>query len=365
MNTCPNCGKKLTRKQNEFGVYWGCDACGGYSVSMAVLRKAVREDCVVRAWAAAREVPATGRNCPMCDHAMREVPVAAGQDMLRLDVCKLCQFFWFDPSEFESLPAAPPRPPPPASELPQAAREAIAIEQVRLIGERARAEDQSPDAAWKTIPAIFGFPVEVYSNPLSCIPWATWSLAAIIAMVSLSAFPHLRTAIANYGLIPAEVFRDEGMTVLTSFFLHGGIIHLIGNLYFLVVFGSNVEDCLGRWRFFALVLLATIAGDALHVLVQPHSIVSCIGASGGISGLIAFYALKFPNAQLDFLGRGGWVQMPAWGAFILWAALQVFTAINQVSGFSHVAGLAHIGGAAVGILFWLENRGPGSSSARG
>src|SRR5205807_9788807 len=124
----------------------------------------------------------------------------------------------------------------------------------------------------------------------------------------------------------------------TSFFLHGGLMHLAGNLYFLVVFGSNVEDYLGGWRFLGLVLLATIAGDALHVLAQPDSIVACIGASGGISGLIAFYALKFPRTRLDFLVRFGWVQIPAWGAFILWGAMQVFTAINQVSGFTHVAG---------------------------
>jgi hypothetical protein len=141
---------------------------------MAILRKAVREDGVVRAWAAARQAPATGRNCPMCDHAMREVPIAVGQDMLRLDVCKLCQFFWFDPTEFESLPAAPPRPPVPRSDLPQAAREAIALAEVQMIAERARAEDLSPDAAWKTIPAIFGFPVEAYSKLLSCVPWAIW-----------------------------------------------------------------------------------------------------------------------------------------------------------------------------------------------
>src|SRR5580765_8432041 len=135
MNTCPNCGKKLTRKQNVFGVYWGCDVCGGCSVSMAILRKAVREDCVVRAWAAARTAPATGRNCPMCDHPMREVPVVLGQETLRLDVCKLCQFCWFDPSEFESLPPAPPPPRAPGSDLPQAAREALAIAEAQMIGE--------------------------------------------------------------------------------------------------------------------------------------------------------------------------------------------------------------------------------------
>ena len=132
-------------------------------------------------------------------------------------------------------------------------------------------------------------------------------------------------------------------------------MHLVGNLYFLLIFGSNVEDCLGRWRFLTLIFLATLAGDALHVMAQPHSIVACIGASGGISAAIAFYALKFPQARLDFLLRG-WVPIPAWAAFILWLVQQGVSASLQLAGFSHVAGMAHLGGAAVGFLFWLWYR---------
>jgi membrane associated rhomboid family serine protease len=355
MNTCPNCGQHLSRKQNEFGVYWGCNDCGGYAVSMAILRKVIREDCVIQAWAAARERGPGERDCPMCDRAMTEVPVEAGEEALRLDVCKTCQFFWFDPAEFESLPA--PRPGGALRErrLPQAAREAIAIEEVRMMSERAKAQDLSPDEAWKIVPAIFGFPVEVNTNPLSCRPVATWILAALIAVVSLSAFGELRGAIAQYGLIPAEVFRKEGLTLISSFFLHGGVMHLIGNLYFLLIFGSNVEDCLGRWRFLALIVSATLAGDALHVMAQPDSIVASIGASGGISGLIAFYALRFPQTRLDFLLKGWW-QVPAWAAFILWLLQQGLSAFMQLAGFSHVAGLAHLGGAAIGFLFWIWYR---------
>jgi Zn-finger nucleic acid-binding protein len=194
MNTCPNCGQNLSRKESEFGVYWGCEYCGGYAVSMAILRKAIRGDYVLRAWSAARQEGAAGRNCPMCDHPMTEVPVTVDGNILKLDICKICQFFWFDPKELESLPQAPPPAPTRESQLPQAAREAIAIQQVQMMAERARAEDRSPDMGWKTIPAIFGLPVEADTNPLASVPWGTWSLAAIIATVSLCAYPHLRRA---------------------------------------------------------------------------------------------------------------------------------------------------------------------------
>jgi membrane associated rhomboid family serine protease/Zn-finger nucleic acid-binding protein len=364
MFTCPNCGAKLTRQQNELGVFWGCTACGGWAVSMAVLRKAVQADCVDRAWAAARDGRGTsGRLCPMCDHAMTEVPLAVNDGALKLDVCKLCQFVWFDPGELQSMPPAPEDPRKTREQaLPQEAREAIALYEVKKIGERARDEDPCPDAEWKTVPALFGFPVETDSTTLTHLPWFTWLLAAVIATVSISAFKDLKPIVEQYALIPAVAWRYGGMTSLTSFFLHGGVMHLLGNLYFLVMFGNHVEDYLGRWRLALLILLATVGGDVAHVLAQPNSTVPCIGASGGISGVIAFYALEFPHASLSFLGRYGWVQFPAWGAFGLWILMQIVGSIEQIRGFSGVASLAHIGGAAVGILAWLFWRRLGTQS---
>jgi membrane associated rhomboid family serine protease len=83
----------------------------------------------------------------------------------------------------------------------------------------------------------------------------------------------------------------------------------------------------------------------------------CIGASGGISGLITFYALRYPGARLSiWIGywlRSYWLQIPAWGAFALWALFQLFGAYQQISGFSTVSAVAHLGGAAAGFTLWL------------
>ena len=284
-----------------------------------------------------------------------------GDQSLKLDVCRRCEFVWFDATEYESIPPPPPAPKDPTrlddKDLPQAAREALAIYKVKQIGEKARAEDPEPDENWKTVPALLGLPVEMDSEPLTRIPWATFSLAAIIAFVSIGAFFDLENIVGLFGLIPANKWRYDGLTFLTSFFIHGGIFHLLSNLYFLIVFGMHVENYLGCKRWLLLVFLAELVGNLLHVMADPRAEVPCIGASGGISGLIAFYALKFPYARLGIMFRYyyyfKWVQFPAWAAFIFWVLLQFWGAYKQIAGFSDVSALAHIGGIAAGVLLWV------------
>ena len=328
-------------------------------MSLTLVRKAAGRDFVNRLWASARAGEGvSGRACPTCNRQMLEVTIPTDDTALALDVCKICQFVWFDPQEFEAAPKPEPTqctPEKPA--LPQAAREAIALAEVQRMGERARANDTEPDETWKTIPALFGMPVESDTDALQHIPWLTWATAATVTLISVLTFSNLNEIADRFGFVPTEAWRYGGLTSLTSFFLHGGIFHLVSNMYFLLIFGDNVEDFLGRGRWLALVLLATLTGDLLHYVGEPHSTIPAIGASGGISGLIAFYALKFPRARLGFLWRFywhfRWIQMPAWVAFGLWIALQGFGAFDQIAGLTNVSSLAHLGGAGIGFLFWL------------
>jgi membrane associated rhomboid family serine protease len=292
---------------------------------------------------------------------MSEVFMGVAGETLKLGVCKRCEFVWFDATEYESIPPLPPKPKDPLEvdekDLPQAAREALALYKVQQIAERAREEDPEPDANWKAVPALLGLPVEMDSDPLTRIPWATFSLTAIIALISIRAFFDLKNAVEQFGLIPDQAWRYGGLTFLTSFFLHAGIFHLVSNLYFLIVFGIHVENYLGWKRWLFLVGSAATAGNLLHVMADPRGAVPCIGASGGISGLIAFYALKFPHARLGILFRYyyvyfKWIQFPAWVAFILWILLQFWGAYKQIAGFSNVSALAHLGGTALGVLLW-------------
>jgi len=364
MFTCPDCGSGLTRKPDKVGIFWVCQDCGGRAVSVALLRKTIGADRVKAIWSQAIRVPADdGKSCPICSRAMAQVTMGLAGSGLDLDVCKRCEFVWFDPTEYESIPPPPPKPKDPCEvdekDLPQAAREALALYRVQQIAEQARAEeDATPDEGWKTVPAIFGLPVEMDSDPLTHLPLATLSLSLLIVAVSIWGFFDLKNVVQNYGLIPDEAWRDGGLTFLTSFFLHGGIIHLVSNLYFLLIFGMHVENYLGRARWLVLVFLAAMFGDFLHILLDPRGEIPSIGASGGISGLIAFYAFKFPHARLGFLLRFGfviipkWIQFPAWCAFLFWLCLQFLGALEQISGFSSVSSLAHLGGTAAGIGLW-------------
>ena len=293
---------------------------------------------------------------------MIAIPVECGDKEFELDACKRCQFIWFDRSEFHELPFLPPKMAPVEPQLPQPIREQIAVEKAKQIGEMARHEafpSDGPDCWWQSVLGFFGMPVEL-DNPVEIKPWATWGLSLAIMLVSVFAFTEAKDAIGEYGLIPKDPWRHGGVTLLTSFFLHGGIMHLVGNLYFFMVFGDNVEEFLGRWRFLLLLFLATLAGDAFHIIGDARSSIPCIGASGGISGIITFYALQFPGARIGFLWRWmwhyRWFSIPAIAAIAIWGLQQGLGVYLQMNGFSHVSSLAHIGGALTGLAFWIYYR---------
>lgn len=360
MLTCPTCRCRLLHAKGPAGVFYVCPRCGGRAVGIAVIRRGVGRDCVKDLWlqSQAARLPA-GKKCPVCQRWMRGVTVTAGQRPLQLDLCRSCQVVWFDPSEFEQLPTAPM--PAPAEELSPRAREQLALERVKIEARRAEGqgttdEEPIPQSPWSWIPGVLGLPVEEEVEPLRSLPWATWTLAAMLVLVFLATMRNLEQAILQYGLVPNDLMQGRLITLLTSFFLHADFWHLLGNVYFLLVFGDNVEDCLGRPRFVALLALAALAGDAAHLALEPRWDIPAVGASAGISGVIVFYALRFPHARLGVLLRYWylyrWLFLPAWAALVLWIMLQLVMAGLETMGASPVAAFAHLGGAAAGLLAW-------------
>jgi membrane associated rhomboid family serine protease/Zn-finger nucleic acid-binding protein len=363
MFICPNCHVQMSKVTGNPDVFWRCHCCDGRSATVALLRRTIPRDVVNALWQKARfgEHPHK-RHCPACNRLMAEVPASAEGSAPYLDVCTACHFVWFDSSEYDSLPVLP-RDTKGNNSLPQEAREKIAVLELDAIRQQAKESDweqNAPDEWWQWIPAVLGMPVEHDSEPVQQSPWITWSLSLAILAVSLIAFTDFENVVHALALIPAHYGRYAGLTFLTSFFLHGGGVHLFGNLYFFLVLGDNVEDWLGKHMFLLLLFSATLAGGILHTIGDPRSTIPCIGASGGISGIIAFYALKFPRARLGILVRFylmfRWVRIPAYAMFILWLLLQVWGVYAQISGFSNVSSLAHLGGAATGFLFWFFTR---------
>jgi membrane associated rhomboid family serine protease len=172
--------------------------------------------------------------------------------------------------------------------------------------------------------------------------------------------------VMQFGFIPAELTQGVELTpqayfptvgtMFTSMFLHGGWMHLIGNMLFLWVFGNNVEDLLGHIWFILFYLLAGVGAVTLFVLTAPNSQIPMVGASGAISGVLGLYAVKWPKARvmtavtLGFFVRMIWI--PALVVLGIWFVMQLlFALLSQGSEASGgVAYMAHIGGFLVGVI---------------
>jgi membrane associated rhomboid family serine protease len=170
--------------------------------------------------------------------------------------------------------------------------------------------------------------------------------------------------IMNWAFIPARFAADpagNAVTILTAMFMHGGWLHLIGNMLFLWIFGDNVEDRLGRSKYLLFYLAAGVAGTLAQFALMPNATIPNVGASGAIAGVLGAYILMFPQKRVDVLLGRSVVAMPAllvigaWVAFQLIGGVGSFAATDENAG--GVAYMAHIGGFAAGFLMAFLLRG--------
>ncbi|MCX7916190.1 MAG: rhomboid family intramembrane serine protease, partial [Verrucomicrobiae bacterium] len=143
-------------------------------------------------------------------------------------------------------------------------------------------------------------------NPTRSVAYVTLGLIAINVLVffyelSLSQ-DALRDFVHHYGVIPvrltSETHPNAYPTLLTSMFLHGSLMHLLGNMLYLWIFGNNIEDACGRGRFLVFYLLTGLAAAAMQIFLHPHSDVPMIGASGAVSGVLGAYLVLHPHARV-------------------------------------------------------------------
>ena len=220
-------------------------------------------------------------------------------------------------------------------------------------------------------------------NPTARTPWVTYGLIGLNLWVWFRwqglGFPEpLLTSFCEHALMPGALLglaepgtlvplgdnascrlgeRNPG-SVFTSMFMHGGWLHLLGNLWFLFIFGDNVEDRLGPLRFLFFYLLAGVAAASAQILSAPASTVPMVGASGAIGGVMGAYAVFYPKARVDLLVFLGFfvtrLAVPAFVVLAYWFALQVLAglpALGQSGG--GVAFWAHIGGFLAGLAWAL------------
>jgi membrane associated rhomboid family serine protease len=209
-------------------------------------------------------------------------------------------------------------------------------------------------------------------NPGQHFPLVTLSLIA----VNIGVFIHQLTMsheaqnafIMTYGMIPASLVgsaNDMGegipavLTLITSQFLHGGIFHLLGNMLYLWIFGNNIEDVLGKFRFILFYLLCGVLAAAAHLILNPFSAIPMVGASGAIAGVLGAYLITFPGTRVLVLVFIFFfvttMRISAFWVLGFWFIMQLFYATGPAAGSgTNVAYMAHIGGFIAGI--WLVKK---------
>lgn len=217
------------------------------------------------------------------------------------------------------------------------------------------------------------FPIRDH-NPSNGVPYVTYALivvnvAVFLSYVGLFNDPRaLNMFFHEWAILPARVVSGGGVeTLVTSMFLHGGFMHILGNMLFLWIFGDNLEDLMGHWRYLLFYLACGVGAGLVHVAMAPHSMVPTVGASGAIAGVMGGYLLLFPKARIDilfiFIIFFRIFTIPAWVMLAVWFGLQFIGGLGADPMAGGVAYWAHAGGFAIGAILtipvFLSNGGKG------
>jgi membrane associated rhomboid family serine protease len=205
-------------------------------------------------------------------------------------------------------------------------------------------------------------------------PVVLWLLIVANALVFLYELqlgePGLEKTLQRYAIVPVRLdLTPHGFladpasfaTLVTSMFLHGGWLHVLGNLWTLGIFGDNVEDRMGKLRFLVFYLVCGVLAGAVHVYFNPGSAVPTIGASGAISGVMGAYFVMYPRARvitlIPLLFYPLFVELPAFVFLGVWFSAQLLSGTAALSAAEEAGGiafLAHVGGFVAGVLLhWL------------
>lgn len=194
-------------------------------------------------------------------------------------------------------------------------------------------------------------------------PWMMWILILVNVFVFIQELiaPNINTFVTHYALTPSHVQLNNYLTMIpfvTAIFLHGGFLHILSNMWFLFIFGDNVEDALNPFGFLLLFLVAGIAGNILQYAIAPHSPVAILGASGAIAGVLGCYYILFPHARVKtLLFLFFFVTIIDISASLIlgyWFILQLISGAGSIGHFNAdqggVAFFAHIAGFTVGLF---------------
>jgi membrane associated rhomboid family serine protease len=226
---------------------------------------------------------------------------------------------------------------------------------------------------------MFFFPIGDDNTERRTVPFVNYTLIAINVLVFL--FQTDKVTL-GYSVVPAEITQGHDivgpvrsvkgltlgpspspiyLTILSAMFMHGGWLHLGGNMLYLWIFGDNVEDRMGHLKYLIFYLLCGFLATATHILFGPNSMIPSLGASGAIAGVLGAYLVLFPRQGVRVVQFGMITEVPALIVIGLWGLLQFisgFGSLGKGGASGGVAFMAHVGGFVAGLLLVFFFRNP-------
>lgn len=337
---CPQCTFPLSRLEHREVEIEHCERCRGSFLDAGEASLLFGKDVEPEAWKEAwptQDLGPTRRRCPKDSEWLRGHRVSFRAERVEVETCDACGGLWVD------------------------AQEALKLKSIVDAAQNEAAQRASglhkPGIGSYLFQVFTGFPVEAW-NPVRHRPVIVHTLLGMLASIFVLQVIFQDTLEAEPGrlmMVPAEVMNGQHLwTLVSSAFLHGGLMHLVGNLYFLWIFGDNIEDALGRKRFLILYAVALLAGGLLHLLTNTDSAIPLLGASGAIAGVMGAYIVLFPKVRVYVMITVLRINISVTWYLGFWILMQFGMAAMGGEG---VAWMAHIGGFLAGVVVALLYRG--------
>ncbi|RME30225.1 MAG: rhomboid family intramembrane serine protease, partial [Deltaproteobacteria bacterium] len=362
---CPVDGAPMYRRRFGEIELDGCPRCGGIWFDGGEL-----DQVVEAAFRAPEQVAQLDRkagaqvqehgfsrtlSCPRCGVQMSPGRYAGGIASVELDRCSNCGGAWADGGEVSALVEELCRPQAGSMRalgeaIARASRERETWRELAAVSKDASRRVSLADLFLPKIVLPLGVKAPVERFPLVTVLLALFCIA-VFAMQVAFAQP-TREFFSTWGLVPSRVLSGKSLwTFLTHMFVHGGLLHLLGNLAFLWLFARAVESTVGRLRFFFCYMLCGILAGAAYIAGGTASGVPAVGASGAISGVMGMFLVLHPRARIPTLFIRHVIDIPAWLYLTGWVGLQFLTymVLTSAGACSCIAYSAHLGGFFAGV----------------
>lgn len=358
---CPFCSNRLRQVKSRSAIVDICPDCRGIWFDSGELADFVR--ALTESEEISPEIPRLFEHrevhtldtvkekdkiCSRCNQVMLKFNYSYDSNVF-LDKCPQCGGIWADGGEVQQI-ASYLKDDPRIVEIGRhLAKHARRVEGIKEFGGLGKMFTR------RISPAIFFMPKIIIplsdDTPRERFPFLSTSIISLCTLIFISQMLFVvnpGSFVESLGFVPANFFS---MGLITSMFLHGGLLHLIGNMFFLWLFGDNVEDRFSRFGYLVFYLFCGLAASILHSVFNWDSSIPAIGASGAISGIMGAYLVFYPSAELKVLFWYRIVEIQAYLYLGGWFLFQlVFGLLHQSVGHSNIAWFAHIGGFIFGAI---------------